>query len=46
MSCIFVQNFEAIGHMTSVLEAESRPRKFGVKSSLSQKWLKYGKNIS
>ena len=25
MSCMFVPNFEAIGHVTSVLEPENRP---------------------
>ena len=45
MSCMLVHNFEALGHVTSVLEPENPPRKFGVKSSLSQKRLKYGKNI-
>ena len=36
MSCMFVPNFEAIGHVTLVLEPENRPAKFGVKSGLSQ----------
>ena len=31
MSCMFVHNFEAIGHVTSVLEPENRP------ASLAQK---------
>ena len=43
---MFVPNFEAIGHVTSVLEPKNRPASFGVKSGLSQKRLKYGKNIS
>ena len=37
MSFMFVSNFEAIGHVTLVLEPENRARKFGVKSGLSQK---------
>ena len=43
MSCMFVPNFEAIGDVTLVLEPKRPPRKFGVKSGLSQKRLKYGK---
>ena len=46
MSCMFEPNFEAITYVTSVLEPETPPRKFGVKSGLIQKRLKYGKNIS
>ena len=46
MSCMFVPNFEAIGHVTSVLEPENRPQKFGVKNGLSQKRLSTAKNIS
>ena len=43
MSCIFVPNFEAIGHVTSVLEPEKRPASLALKSGFSQKRLKYGK---
>ena len=46
MSCMFVPNFEAIGHVTLDLEPENRTRKFGVKSGLSQKRLSMAKNIS
>ena len=46
MSCMFEPNFEAITYVTSVLGPENPPRKFGVKSGLIQKRLKYGKNIS
>ena len=46
MSYMFVQNFEAIGHVTLVLELKNRVRNFGTKSGLSQKRLEYGKNIS
>ena len=43
MSCIYAPNFEAKDHVTLVLEPEKRTRKFGVKSGLSQKRLKYDK---
>ena len=45
MSYMFVPNFEAIDHVTLVLEPENRPASLSVKSGLSQKRLKYGKNI-
>ena len=40
MSYMFVPNFEAIGHVTSVLGLENPPRKLGVKNGLSQKRFK------
>ena len=41
---MFVPNFEAISRVTLVLEPKNNcPQKFGVKSRLSQKRLKYGK---
>ena len=40
---MFVPKFEAIDHVTLVLGPEKPARKFGVKSGLSQKRLKYGK---
>ena len=36
-------NFKAIGHMTLIFRTRKPPQKFGVKSGLSQKRLKYGK---
>ena len=39
---MFVPNFEAIDDVTLVLQLKTA-RKFGVKSDLSQKRLKYGK---
>ena len=45
MSYMFVENFEAIRHVTLVLELKNRAGKFGIKSGLSQKRLEYGKNI-
>ena len=43
MSCMFVPNFEAIGHVSLVFRTRKPPRKFVVKSGLGQKRLKYGK---
>ena len=43
MNYMFVPNFEARDYVTLVLEPQKPPRKFGVKSGLSQKWLKYAK---
>ena len=42
MSCMFVPNFEAIDRVTLISKPENS-QKFGVRSSLSQKRLKYGK---
>ena len=47
MSCMFIPNFEAIGHVTLVLEPENRPRKFGVKAASIKNGFKVRqKNIS
>ena len=43
MSCMFVPNFEAISHVTLLIGPENYPQKFGVKTGLIQKRLKYGK---
>ena len=45
MSCMFEPKFEAIGPVTLILEPENRTCKFDVKNGLSQKRLKYCKNI-
>ena len=36
MSCMFVQNFEAIGHVTLALEPENRPQVWRKKRSQSK----------
>ena len=43
MSCMFVPNLDAISRVTLVLRPETPPEKFGVKSRLNQKRLKYSK---
>ena len=46
MSYMFVPNFEAIGHVTSVLEPENRPQVWHKKRSQSKTALSTAKNIS
>ena len=46
MSCIFEPNFEAISHVTSVLEPENRPKVWHKKRSHSKTLFRYGKKCS
>ena len=46
MSYMFVPNFEAIGHVTSVLETESRPASLAQKAVSVKNGLSTAKNIS
>ena len=46
MSCMFVPNFEAIGHVTSVLEPENRPASLAEKAVSVKNGLSTAKNIS
>ena len=46
MSWIFVPNFEAVGHVTSVLEPENRPASLAQKAVSVKNGLSTAKNIS
>ena len=46
MSYMFVPNFEAIGHMTSVLEPENRPASLAQKAVSVKNGSSTAKNIS
>ena len=46
MSCMFVHDFEAIGHVTSVLEPENRPASLAEKAISVKNGLSTTKNIS
>ena len=46
MSCMFAHNFEAIGHVTSVLEPENRPASLALKAVSVKNGLRTAKNIS
>ena len=45
MSCMFVSNFEAIDHVTSVLEPENRPTTLAQKAVSVKNGLSTAKNI-
>ena len=46
MSCMFVPNFEAIGHVTFVLEPENRPASLAEETVSVKNGLSTAKNIS
>ena len=46
MSCMFVPNFEAIGHVISVLEPENRPASLAQKAASVKNGLSTAKKIS
>ena len=46
MSCMFVPNFEAIGHVTLVLEPENRPASLVQKAVSVKNGLSTAKNTS
>ena len=46
MSCMFVPNFEAIGHVTLVLEPENLPASLAQKAVSVKNGLSTAKNIS
>ena len=46
MSCMFLPNFEAIGHVTSVLEPKNRPTSLALKAVSVKNGFSTTKNIS